>query len=80
LSRFAVLLPQLLEQRLFVGTLAQWRQFQGQPADAVVQVFAKVPSLHQLAQGAVGRRDDAQIHREHLAAAHRLHTAFLQHP
>jgi len=80
LRRLAVLLPQLLEQRLLVGTLAQRRQFQGQAADAVVQVLAKAPGLHQLAQCAVGRRDDAQVHWEYLATAHRLHTALLQYP
>ena len=49
LGRFAVLLPQLLEQRLFVGTFTQRRQLQGQAADAVIQILAKAPGLYPFA-------------------------------
>ncbi len=80
LRAFTMSFPDVLEHRLLVGTLAQWRQLQGQAADAVVQVFAKQAIGDVLAQRTVGCRNQADIHRISLAAAHRLYATFLQHP
>ncbi|MNN43968.1 hypothetical protein D3C81_1582340 [compost metagenome] len=80
LRRLAMLFPQPFKQRLFITALSQWRQLQRQSTNAVIQILTKPPQLHLFTQRAVSRRNDPQIHRKQLAAAHRLHATFLQHP
>ncbi len=80
LGWLAMMFPETFEQGLFVAAFAQGRKFQGQAADAVVQIFAETAQLHLLAQRSVGGGDDADVHREQLGAAHRLHATLLQHP
>ena len=80
LRRLTMLLPQSFKQRLLVTALAQWRQFQRQSTNAVIQILTKPPQLHLFAQRTVSRRNNPQIHRKQFAAAHRLHATLLQHP
>ncbi|MOA59304.1 hypothetical protein D3C78_1838830 [compost metagenome] len=69
--------PDLLDQCATVTALAQGWQLQGQAADAVVEVFAKLPGAHLLTQVMVGGRDDADVDRNRLATAQGLDAALL---
>ncbi len=66
------------QMRNVVAPRPQGRHRQRQHVQPVEQVLAEMPFLDPLEQPAVGRRDDADVDLDRLAAADRLDGAFLQ--
>ncbi|MNJ79270.1 hypothetical protein D3C77_772310 [compost metagenome] len=75
-----MLLPDTLDQGKLVAALAQRGDFQAQAADAVIKISPESSSGNFLAQGTIGCADQAEVHGNRVAAAQRLHAAFLQDP
>ncbi len=64
----------MLRKRNDVGeTLAQRRQMQGNDMQPVKEILAECPLAYALAQIAMGRRNDAHVDRDSLAAHWRHH-------
>ena len=59
--------------------ITQGRNKQRQYIKAVVQILAEPALLYHLPQISVGRRDDANVHGDHLAAAETHDAVFLKH-
>ncbi|MQM40260.1 hypothetical protein KBTX_04307 [wastewater metagenome] len=67
------------DQGLEVGALAQRRQAHTQAVEAVVEVRAECTVGHALCEVPVRGRDQGEIHRFLVAAAHRHDTLLLKH-
>ena len=80
LERFGGFVADELEQhRNLVPALAQRRQREMNDAEPIEQVLAEFPFFAQLAQVAVGGRDDARIHGDPLVGTDPLNLVRLQH-
>ena len=67
------------QQRDILAAFAQGRDRDVHHVEAVVEVFAERPRLHQRHEVLVRCRDDADVDFDFLAAAHALETALLKH-
>src|SRR5262245_27270071 len=67
------------QNRNVVGAFAEWRQLQIDDVQAVVKVLAELIGFDHLFQIAVGRRDDANVHRDRLFPAQAFELSLLQH-
>src|SRR5690606_32834884 len=66
------------EQRHVAPPLAQGRNVDGKDVEPVVEILAKCPVAHRLAQVAIGRGNDADIHLLRPGGADRLELSFLE--
>jgi hypothetical protein len=60
------------------GALAQWRNFEGECGEAVVQIFAELPFPHEREEMGVRGGDDAGIHAHNFGAAETLQFFLLE--
>ena len=70
---------QSVDQGLEIGSFAQWRQFQREPVDAVIQIAAKALALGFCPQIVVRCANQSEIHLYAGPAAQWGHAAFLQY-
>ena len=67
----------LRQQRNVSPSLPQRRNRQRNDVDPIVEILAKGPLFHRLAQVLVARNDDAHVDLHGTRGAHRMHLAFL---
>ena len=85
MKRTIVLLGELLheaphEHRNVALALAKRREIHAQNIQSIEQVGPELSALHSIAQGSIGRRHYAHVHRNSDGSADPRHLALLQHP
>src|SRR5271157_2004385 len=67
------------EDRNVAGPVTQWRQGDGNDADAVVEIGPEFAARHRFFEIAVGRGNQPDVHLERARSADALEFALLQH-